>query len=698
MGSLSPALAPRSVVVIGASRQRGKIGSEILHNLIASGFTGRLDVVHPTAASIEGIACARRVTDLADPVDLAVIAVPAPAVAAAVDDCLAKPVQAIVVISAGFSETDEAGRAREAALVEKVRAAGVRLIGPNCMGVLNTAPDVRLNATFSPVFPPAGRVAMSTQSGALGLAILDYAERLHLGISSFASIGNKADVSANDLIKYWETDAGTDVILLYVESFGNPLAFRTIARRVSRSKPIIAVKSGRTRPGARAASSHTGALASSDAAVEALCEHAGVVRTATLEEMFDVTKVLATQPPPAGRRVAIVTNAGGPGILAADACVARGLDVPLLSPASQTALRAFLPPTAAVANPVDMIASASAEQYEQALTTVLADPAIDSVMVIFIPPLVTGGDEVAGAIRRAAVTQPAKPVLAIFMSTQPAASLLRPIPRFTFPEAAATALARAAWYGEWRRAGDGTPAVFSDIDAPTARGVVDRALARGGGWLDLGDATALMTAAGIVQPASSTVWSEDEAVATAERLGYPVVLKAQGPSLLHKTEADAVRLGLVSADGVRSAWRELASRLGTAMSSAMLQQMVVGGVEMLIGAVHDPQFGPLVVCATGGTLTELVADRQVRLTPLTREDAATMVDRLRGRALLDGYRGTAAVDRAALEDALLRLSALVGLCPEIQELDVNPLAVITSGVRALDVRVRVGPLQKGRPR
>ena len=687
--SVQAFLAPRSVAVIGASRDRGKIGSEILHNLVTAGFTGQLAAVHPTAASIGTTPCYRSVAGIPHDVDLAVISVPAPHVSEVVDDCIAKRVRAIVIISAGFSETGAAGHDLEASILARLREAGIRLVGPNCMGVLNTDPAVRLNATFSPVYPPAGRVAMSTQSGALGLAVLDYARSLGIGLSTFVSVGNKADVSSNDLIQYWANDPETAVILLYVESFGNPRKFSEIARRVGRRKPIVAVKSGRSAAGARAASSHTGALASSDAIVDALFRQSGVIRTTTLEEMFDVARVLASQPLPGGRRVGILTNAGGPGILAADACEASGLTLPALSKQSVAALRQFLPAAAAIGNPVDMIASATADQYEHALETMLADDQIDSVLVIFIPPLVTKGEDVAAAVTRVAGKRPDKPVLAIFMSAQSAGRLLDPIPCFSFPEAAAVALARTTVYGEWQRRPGGALAVFDDIDADYARAIVDKALDSGGGWLTPDDAQNLLSAVRIPAARSSSVTTEEDAVAAADRIGYPVVIKAVGPRILHKTDVGGVKLGLQTAADVRAAWRELTSRLSGGMAGALVQEMVSGGVEMLVGAVEDPTFGPVIACAIGGTLAELLSDMQFRLHPLSDLDAASMIDGLRGAKLLRGYRGAAAADEQALRETLLRLSALVELCPEIQELDINPLVVLAHGVRALDVRIRI---------
>jgi acetate---CoA ligase (ADP-forming) len=432
--SIKPFCEPRSVAVVGASRERGKIGAELLHNLIATGYTGKLCAVHPSATSIDGIPAYARVTEIPDDIDLALVSVPAGQVAAVVDDCIQKHVRAIVVISAGFSETNEAGRARELELVHKVRRAGIRMVGPNCLGVLNTNSAIRLNATFSSVFPPAGAVAMSSQSGALGLAILHWAKRLNIGLSTFISVGNKADVSGNDLLQYWAEDPHTQVILLYLESFGNPRKFSQIARRVARSKPIVAVKAGRSQAGARAAASHTGALVSNDAIVEALFRQCGVIRTSTMEELFDVAAVIANQPVPRGPRVGILTNAGGPGILAADACEANGLQLPALADTTCQSLRSFLPTTATIANPVDMIASASAAQYERALTALLADEYVDSVLVIFIPPLVTRGEDVARAIQRAAKTGPDKPVVAVFLSSEPGDSCSRRSPASRFPK------------------------------------------------------------------------------------------------------------------------------------------------------------------------------------------------------------------------------------------------------------------------
>jgi acetyl coenzyme A synthetase (ADP forming)-like protein len=695
--SIAAVVRPDSVAVIGANRTRGKIGSELLHNIIAGGYTGRLAVVHPTAAAIDGVTAYRSVGDIPGTVDLAVIAVPAAQVLAVMDACIAKGVKAAVVISAGFSEVGGDGRAREAALLQRVREAGIRLVGPNCMGIINTDPAVRLNATFAPIAPRAGHVALSTQSGALGFAILDYARQLNIGFSTFVSVGNKADVSGNDLVQYWARDPGTDVILLYLESFGNPRKFSQIARRVSRTKPIAAVKAGRSSAGSRAAASHTGALAASDAIVDALFRQTGVIRTDTLEELFDVAALIANQPIPRGRRVAILTNAGGPGILAADTCEARGLQLPALGDDTVAALRRLLPPTAAVGNPVDMIASATAAHYEGALTALLDDDRIDGVLVIFIPPLVTTAEDAAGAIQRAANARPGKPVLAVCMSTAPTPATLTTVPNYRFPESAAIALARAANYGEWRLRPEGTIPSFLDLDRPAARLIVHHQLDRGGGWLPPGEAEALLRAVGLPVARSGVAATEDAARAEAERIGFPVAVKAVGPDILHKADVGGLALDLRSADAVRDAWRDLHHRLGSRLTGVLVQQMVQGGVEMLVGVIDDPAFGHVIACATGGTLTEILADRQLALHPLTDLDARDLVAGLRGVALLRGYRGSAPADEPALITALLRLSALVDCCPEIRELDINPLVVLTSGVCALDVRIRIEPPRPATP-
>jgi len=683
--TLNPFFAPRSIAVVGAGRERGRIGAEIFHNLLTR-FRGDVHAVNPHLHTIDALPAWPSVASIPWPVDLAVIAVPSEAVDGAIDDCIAAHVPAVVVITAGFSETGAVGRRHEERILDKVRRAGMRMVGPNCMGIVNTDPMFHMNATFAPVFPPAGRIGFSSQSGALGLAILESAKQLNIGISTFVSIGNKADVSTNDLLEYWETDPRTSVILLYVESFGNPRRFGEIARRVARQKPIAVVKSGRSCAGASAASSHTGALAASDTAVQALFRDAGVIRTDTVEELFHVGALLAHQPLPAGRRVAILTNGGGPGILAADACDARGLQLARLSSKTNALLASFLPRAASVRNPVDMLATASADDYRRALPLILDDEGVDSVLVIFIPPLVTKTDDVAGAIAQAARGS-SKPVLATFFGAAGVPDALAPVPCYVFPESAASALARVVEYAGWRLRPAGTVPCFTDIDVLQCRTIIEHAGTTGGGWLDPLNAFALLDSCGFSTAPLRTVVTVEGALAAAKEVGYPVVLKGAGPHLLHKTEAKAVHTGLASEEAVKRAFHALNRR--PEVTHVIVQQQIAGGVEMFAGGMLDPQFGHMVMCGSGGTLLELLRDTSCRLAPLTDRGASEMIEEIRGKALLRGFREGLPVNEDAFRTTLLRVSALLRLCPEIEELDLNPVIVTTRDAYAVDVRVRV---------
>ena len=690
---------PCGVAVIGASRQRGTIGGEILHNLLTYGFKGPVYPVNPSAAVIENVPAYPSIEAVPGPVDLAVIVVPAAAVVEVVAGCARKGVKALVVISAGFSETGEEGKARQAELVSVCRGAGMRLIGPNCMGIVNTNPETSLDATFAPGFPPRGRVGFSSQSGALGLAIMEFANSLGLGISTFVSVGNKADISGNDLLRYWEADDDTDVILLYLESFGNPKKFSEIARRVGRRKPIAVVKSGRSAAGARATSSHTGALiAASDVTVDALFRQAGVVRTDTLAELFDVAALLSNQPLPRGPRVGIITNAGGPAILCADACEARGLEVPVLSDESSTRLREFLPPGASVGNPIDMIASAPAEHYKRAIEIAGNDENVDSLIVIFTPPLVTRADDVARSIVEAVKhIDNQKPVLSVFLSAHDPPKELRKenlsIPSYSFPETAAIALARVTRYRQWRVRNESYPARFADIRTDEAAAVVAAALTRGEGWLTPGEVDQICSCYGLPLVKQRIVSTVDEAATAAEEIGCEIALKAIAPGLVHKTEAGAVRLHLKDAEDVRTAAHEMTERLsmnGHLPTGFVVQEMMADhGVEMLVGVVHDPQFGPVVACGAGGVQVELLKDVSVRLTPLSNEDTSEMIRELKTYPLLTGFRGSAPVQVGALEEGLLRVSAMVEDLPQIAELDCNPFVVHPTGATILDARIRV---------
>lgn len=692
---------PRSIAVIGASRDRGTIGGELYHNLLSYGFNGPVYPVNPSAEVVQSVPAYKSVEAIPGPVDLAIIVVPATRVIETAQACGRKGVKALVVISAGFAETGKEGQAKQAELVNVCRAAGMRLIGPNCMGIINADSQVRMDATFAPGEPPSGRVGFSSQSGALGLAIIQLANSLGLGISTFVSVGNKADISGNDLLRYWESDEGTSVILLYLESFGNPKKFSQIARRVGRKKPIVVVKSGRSTAGARATSSHTGALlAASDVTVDALFRQSGVIRTDTLEELFDVAALLVNQPLPRGNRVGIITNAGGPGILCADTCEARGLEVPLLSEATQQSLRSFLAPGAGISNPIDMIASAGAEQYARTIEAVAADPNIDSLIVLFTPPLITQPEDVARAIvevvQRAKIE---KPVLTVFLSAEEAPEILRSaqIPSYRFPETAAIALARAARYRQWRERPEPTLAKFDDLRRDEAALIVASALQRGNGWLTADETASLLSCYGLPFIEQKVADTPEAAAKLTDEMDCEVALKVIAPGVLHKTEAGGVRLHLKGKDEVRAAADEICERL-TAMghppTGFLVQRMMGGsGVEMLVGVVHDSQFGPVVACGAGGVQVEMLRDVSIRLTPLSREDATEMIRALKTFPLLNGFRGGPVCEVRALEDGLLRVSAMVEDIPQIAELDLNPFVVQETGAVILDARVRIEAVQ-----
>jgi len=713
--SVARLLRPRSVAVIGASHEAGTIGHHLFLNLLAGGFDGPVYAVNPHTPHVASVPTFASIVDVPGPVDLAVVAVPAAAVPGVVAACIEKGVQGLVVISAGFAETGEAGAQLEREVRELARAGGLRMIGPNCMGIANTA--LGLNATFAPTPPRRGRVGFSSQSGALGIALLEWTARLGIGISSFVSVGNKADVSGNDLLQYWEDDEDTDVVLLYLESFGNPRKFSRIARRLSMRKPIVAVKSGRSVAGTRAASSHTAAAASAEAAVDALFHQTGVIRVDTLVELFDMADVLVSQPLPAGNRVAIVGNSGGPGILAADACAGAGLDIALLHDDTQRALRTLLGANAAVGNPVDMVASATPVHYEAALRLVLDDPNIDAVIVIFTPPLVTRADDVADAVARAAEGA-TKPIVANFLASRDVPAGLagtedgtrRRIPSFASPEPAAIALGRAARHARWRRRDLGAVPVFDDLDRSVARRLVAATLPAApdpstpaaepipatGGWLDLADGNALVEAYGIPTSTLRRVATVDEAVAAATSLGFPVALKAAPAGVVHKSDLGAIALNLEDADAVRDSFVDLLERFGPA-GNLVVQQMAAPGLETIVGVVQDPTFGPLVMFGMGGVATELLADRAFRMLPVTDADAAELVRSLRASPLLFGYRRAPAVDVVALEQLILRVAAMANDVPELAELDLNPVIVGADGVVAVDVKVRLAPAHPHRP-
>ena len=704
--SLRPFFQPQSVAIIGVSRDPNKIGYRLLDAITTCRFRGDVYPVNPKATDIKGIRTYSSLLEIPAPVDLAVISVPRDSVSSVIDECAAKGIRACVIITAGFAEAGSEGAALQQQLVAKVRQYGMRMIGPNCFGILNTDPHVRLNATFTTLFPPQGHAAMSSQSGAIGIATLAGARRFHLGISSFVSVGNKADVSTNDLLQYWEEDPATHVILVYVESLGNPRRFARIARRVSRCKPIVAVKAGRTQSGRRAASSHTAALAASDVAVDALFHQAGIIRAESLNDMLALAAGLSTQPLPLGRRVGIITNAGGPAILCTDACEAGALVVPELSNRTKATLAPFLSSVAALSNPVDLIASATRDQYAKAIETLLLADEVDALIILYISVTVTDTADIAHGIqngiengRKAGVKT--KPVLIGWMAEGDMDRTFRcqteTIPAYHLPETPALVLSKAASYSEWRQQRPGMVPDFDDLDLSTARHIcVDALSLRGAGWLSPEETRHVLSAMRLPVQPGGVAKTADEAAALAKQAGYPVAVKLASHQIVHKTEIGGVQLNLIDEQAVRKAFESIRTRLADtnqlgAMEGVLVQPMLTGGVEVMIGVADDPLFGPLIAFGLGGIHVEILGDVQFRIAPLTDRDAAEMVRGIKGYRLLTGYRGHPPADLEALEETLLRVSRLVEEIPEISELDLNPIFALPpgQGCRIVDARIRV---------
>ena len=700
--SLMPLLYPGSIAVIGAGRDTTSVGGRLFRNLLAQGFNGPIHPVNPHAPFVHAVKAFETVLDIPDAIDLAFIAVPAPAVADTLRQCARKGVRGVVVISAGFAETGREGLALEETVREIARRNGMRLIGPNCMGVINTDIRVNLNGQFGPSFPPPGNVGISSQSGALGIAILEEAAKLNIGVSTFVSIGNRADVSPNDLLLYWEDDPHTDVIVLYVESVGNPRRFGRLARRISRKKPIVVVKAGRSRGGARATASHTGSMASLEAAVDALFSQSGVIRTGTLHELFDVTSLLVNQPLPDGRRVAVLSNTGGPAILAVDALEGLGLEVPELSAELQAQLAQHLSPAASTVNPIDMIASAGLDEYRACLPLLLESDEIDAVIVIFIPTAPEGTREILSVVGKAVCEhRPGKTVVGVLMGSAESPEELTcaaRVPVYPFPESAAQALAAAVRYGEWRKRPEGAHVDHADIDRARGEAVVRGAISRlerRAGWLSVDEVERLLDAYGIASARAVVVQSEDDAIVAASDIGGPVALKVVSPTLTHKSDVGGVAIDIEGEDAVRRAYRRVAS-VADDVEGVLVQTYVEGDLEVIVGMTEDPIFGPLVGYGLGGVFVELMRDVSFRINPLTDLDAREMMSDVRSSELLTGYRGRPAGDVDAVVDLLLRVSDLVDAHPQIAEMDLNPVKVLEPGrgVIVVDARIRVRPLDR----
>ncbi len=690
---------PRSVAVIGASRRHDTIGYVILDSLLRDGYSGAVYPVNPRADVVHSIRAYPAIGDVPGPVDLAVIVVPKEWVVQVAIECGEAGVKGLVVISAGFREVGGEGVVREQDLLDQVRKYGMRLVGPNCMGVLNTDPDIRMNATFAPTTPAAGNVAFLSQSGAMGVTILDYAREYGIGVSKFLSLGNKADISGNDALEYLGGDERTSVILMYLESFGNPRRFTRIARQVTQVKPVIAVKAGRTRAGARAASSHTGAMVGLDVATDALFAQCGVIRVDTVEGLFDMGMGFGNAPLPKDDRVAVVTNAGGPGIIIADALESRNLRVAEFTDETREALRRSLPEEASVSNPVDMIASADADSYRGVLETVLEDPGVDAVIACFVPPLGVHAEDVARAITDTAAGRE-EPTFAVLMGRKglkESRALLHAasVPAFIFPESAVRALVGMDRYRRWLERPAGEVRCFEDVNARRVKEILEKALRCGRSRLSECDALDLLEAYGIPVAPSRAAATGEEAIEAAEAVGYPVVLKVMAPEISHKSDIGGVIVGLQSAREVRGAYHEIMDQLAEKgvssddVDGVLIQQMVTGGRETIIGTAFDPSFGPLIMFGLGGIYVEALGDVIFRVHPVSDIDADEMIREVKGYRLLEGMRGEKGVDLAALQEAIQRISQLVGDFPQVAELDINPFVVFEPGRQPMAVDARV---------
>jgi acetyl coenzyme A synthetase (ADP forming)-like protein len=685
-------LRPRSLAVVGASSRAESLSGRLLSNLVAAGFTGAVYPVNPRAETVGPFKCYPSLRAIPDALDLAVVMVPKDAVEQSIDECLAVGVKGVVVITAGFREAGEAGAEVERRLLERVRAAGVRMIGPNCMGLINTGSDVRMDASFTPAPALPGTVAFASHSGALGVAVLEAARDVGLGFSQFVSLGNSADVDVNDLLEIWEEEDAVHVIMLYLESLPEPRRFLELASRIARSKPVVVFKGGRTAAGQRAASSHTGALAAGDTAVNALLTQAGVVRAATLEDMFNLALAFSSAPLPRGRRVAVVTNAGGPAIAATDALADHRLTLATFSKGTEQALHGFLPAEAAVGNPVDMLPSATPDNFRQAVELALADQGVDAVLTITVTPIMVTPLQIAGGIAAAKFRED-KPVLSVFMTSSDYFRDLRGIAGlpavFRYPEAAVRALAGLVAHAE-RTA---RPAVAQPAPVTARSTVIERARGRGG-YLSPQEAFTLLEEVGIAVAPWCAVHGRGELAGAGRALGYPVVLKAVAERLVHKSEAGGVAVGLADERALIAGFEVMEKRLassGIETDTFLVQKQVCGGREVILGATRDPAVGPLVMVGLGGVAVEVWKDVSFRVAPISGEDASAMLDELMGACLLRAFRGRPAGDRAALEESLVRLAGFAAAHPEIAECDINPLLVMDAGrgCVAVDVRVRV---------
>lgn len=696
---LKTILGPRSVAVIGASAREDSVGRAVFANILFSGYKGIVYPVNPRVKSILGVRAYPSILDVPDEIDLAIVIVPNITVKKVLEECGQKKVKGAVIITAGFKEIGEEGAKLEREIVAVARQYGISLIGPNCVGIINTDPQISLNATFArPFTPKPGHIAFVSQSGAFGVAALEYARRKDIRLSKFISVGNKADVNENTLLPALRDDEQTKVILLYLEDLVNPAEFMELAREIGEKKPLLVIKSGRTLAGARAAASHTGALAGSDEIYNAFFTQAGVIRVDNLEELFDCGLAFATQPPPRSNRVAIITNAGGPGIVATDTIIRQGARLAQLDERTKERLARVLPPTAALENPVDVIGDAKEDRYESAIRIVLEDDGVDGAVIICTPTVFTDLEAIARTIRDT-VPRYGKPVTVCFMGTEDvekAARILEEagIPHYVFPEIAAKVMARLTQYGWWVRRPLTGIKKFEDVDKEKVKIILKKAKDEGRKFLPEPESYALLQAYGFPLAPFALVKTEEECLEQAEKIGFPVVLKVVSPQILHKIDVGGVQLNIEDREHAQRAYRQMIKTIKQKIPEAeiwgvLVQKMIKGGKETILGLKRDPLFGPVIMFGLGGVYVEALRDVSFRIAPLRELTAARMIREIRGYRILEGFRGEERSDVEKIEECLKRLSQLALDFPEIEELDINPLIVMSQGKGALVVDARI---------
>ncbi|MBQ5766039.1 MAG: acetate--CoA ligase family protein [Burkholderiaceae bacterium] len=697
MQRLDHIMKPRSIAVIGASTKAHTIGSDIMKRLQEYGFTGPIYPVNPKGGVIEGLQAYPTVLDVPGDVDLAIVVVNSKFVLQTIDQCHEKGIKGLVIITAGFKETGPEGLKAEQALLEKIRAYGMRCVGPNCLGVVNTHPSIRMDGCFAEALPERGDIGFVSQSGALGGGILNILKDLNLGFAQFISIGNQADINAETAMEYWENEEDVKQILLYMESIQNPANFRRLATRISKKKPILALKAGRSAAGASAASSHTGSLAGADMAADALLRQSGVIREFSLKNLFATAKMFSNCPLPKGDRVAIMTNSGGPGIMATDAVCEYGMQMAQLSDETKAKLRSFLPAAASVKNPVDMIASAPLEHYRQTLETLLADENVDMIMAIYLPFLGLKDIDVAKALMEIKAQNPEKPIVGVFMTNneffKQLADMDVNMPFFMYAEEAVDGMNRLNQQRLWVEKPIGEEVRF-DVDQARARAIMAEAVAEGRDQLSTRESIDVLEAYGVRVCQAGFARTEDEAVAIADRIGYPIVMKMTSKTTSHKTDVGGVRVNIGSADALRAQYQDLVAKLEErglleGLEGVIIQEMVKGSREMVCGIATDPQYGPQLMFGLGGVFIEVMKDVTFRIAPITNVDAHEMVRSVKAYKLLQGARGTTPAQIDQIESTLLRLSQLVSDFAFIDELDINPLIISEKNGEAIAVDGRI---------